>query len=193
MPNISDFKAQLTGGGARANQFRVFLTFPGYVAVGAYASAQAQFLCHAASLPQSTVADIEVAYRGRPVHFAGERTFAPWSVSVYNDTNFLVRDAMEVWSNGIQNNAGTNGFVNPLDYQVDLTVQQLDRSGDIIKTYVFKDAYPTEVGDITLGYDQGTQIESFNVTFLYNYWVSNTTELLPDGGADFSQPITPGQ
>ena len=34
MPNINDFKAKLRGGGARANQFRVTMPFPGFAAVG---------------------------------------------------------------------------------------------------------------------------------------------------------------
>ena len=34
MPNINDFKAKLAGGGARANQFKVVLPFPGFAQVG---------------------------------------------------------------------------------------------------------------------------------------------------------------
>ena len=34
MANINDFKARLKGGGARANQFKITLPFPGYSAVG---------------------------------------------------------------------------------------------------------------------------------------------------------------
>jgi len=34
MPNINDFKAKLAGGGARANQFKVTMPFPGYAQVG---------------------------------------------------------------------------------------------------------------------------------------------------------------
>ena len=33
MPNINDFKSRLAGGGARANQFKVTLPFPGYSVV----------------------------------------------------------------------------------------------------------------------------------------------------------------
>ena len=44
MANINDFKARLTGGGARANQFKVTLPFPGYSAVGGETSDLA-FLC----------------------------------------------------------------------------------------------------------------------------------------------------
>ena len=182
MANISDFKAQLTGGGARANQFRVELSFPSFVTLGTVAGVQSQFLCNAAQLPSSTIEPISVLYRGRPVNFAGERTFQPWTVSIYNDTNFNIRNALEQWSNGIQNNGATTGITNPLNYQVDLAVHQLDRNGATVKTYKFVDAFPTEVGDIQLGYDQGNAIETFNVTFLYNYWSSNTST---EGGSGF--------
>ena len=44
MANINDFKARLKGGGARANQFKVTLPFPGYSAVGGETATLA-FLC----------------------------------------------------------------------------------------------------------------------------------------------------
>ena len=43
MANIADFKAQMIGGGARPNQFRVGLTFPSYVTLGAVAGLRSQF------------------------------------------------------------------------------------------------------------------------------------------------------
>lgn len=174
MANIADFKAQLTGGGARANQFRVGLTFPSYVNAGAVVGNKAQFLCKAAQLPGSTIDNIPIQYRGRAVNIAGERSFAPWSISVYNDTDFAIRNAMEVWSNGVQNLTTTDGRVNPRDYQVDLEVHQLDRSGVVVKTYRFVDAYPIEIGAIALDFDQVNTVETFDVTFQYNYWVSDT-------------------
>lgn len=174
MANISDFKAQLIGGGARANQFRVELAFPSFVAAGPVIGLKSQFLCKGAQLPASTVENIPLQYRGRAVNIAGERTFAPWTISVYNDTDFAIRNALEQWSNGIQNLQATTGRVNPLDYQVDLMVHQLDRNGAAVKTYRFIDAYPTEIGAIALDYDQANAIETFDVTFTYNYWTSNT-------------------
>ena len=175
MANIADFKAQLLGGGARANQFRVELTFPTYVTAGAAVGLQAQFLCKAATLPASVIDNIPVQYRGRAVNFAGEKTFQPWTVSVYNDTTFNIRNAMEKWSNGVQNNAATTGITNPLRYQADLMVHQLDRSGAIVKTYKFIDAYPTNVGPIAVDYETVNQIEMFDVEFHYNYWTSDTS------------------
>ena len=181
MANISDFKAQMIGGGARANQFRVELAFPSYVAAGALVGLNSQFLCKAAQLPASTVENVPVMYRGRQVNFAGERTFQPWTVSIYNDTTFSIRNAMESWSNGVLNHGQTNGRVNPRDYQVDLLVHQLDRNGATVKTYKFVDAYPTNITAITLDYETNNQLEQFDVEFTYNYWISDTTT----GGSAF--------
>ena len=64
MPNINDFKSRLRGGGARANQFKVTLPFPGYAAVGGETSDMA-FLCTATSTPASTVTAVPIAFRGR--------------------------------------------------------------------------------------------------------------------------------
>ena len=174
MANISDFKAQMIGGGARPNQFRVELAFPNYVSAGPIVGLKTQFLCKAAQLPASTVDNIPVQYRGRAVNIAGERTFAPWTISIYNDVDFGIRNAMEQWSNGVQNLTTTNGRTNPRDYQVDLLVHQLDRNGATVKTYKFVDAYPTEIGAIALDFDSVNTIETFDVTFTYNYWTSNT-------------------
>lgn len=191
MANISDFKAQLTGGGARANQFRVELSFPSFVTGGIPAAQKAQFLCKAAQLPASTVENIPLQYRGRAVNIAGERTFQPWSISIYNDTNFLIRNAFETWSNGIQNNVGTDGRVNPSEYQVTMSVYQLDRANNPIKRYTFVDAYPLEISAIALDYEAAGQVETFDVTFQYNYWSSDTTGAAGGIGvnASISTPI----
>jgi hypothetical protein len=174
MANIADFKSQMIGGGARPNQFRVELTFPSYVPLGIVAGTRAQFLCKSAQMPASTIENIQVLYKGRPVNFAGERNFAPWTVSIYNDTTFNIRNAFEQWQAGIQNYSTTDGRVNPTTYQVDLQVHQLDRAGAIIKSYKFVDAYPTSIGPIALDFDQQNQIEQFDVEFQYNYFTSTT-------------------
>ena len=174
MANIADFKAQMIGGGARPNQFRVELSFPSYVTLGVVAEKCAQFLCKAAQLPASTIETLPVLYRGRPVNFAGERTFQPWTVTIYNDTTFGIRNALEQWQSGIQNYNTTNGRVNPTDYQVDLNVHQLDRNGAIIKSYKFVDAFPTTISAVGLDYEQQNAIEQFDVEFQYNFFTSAT-------------------
>ena len=61
MANISDFKAQLIGGGARPNQFNVQLTFPAFVQTGAAVGLSSQFLCKATTLPASTVENMQLS------------------------------------------------------------------------------------------------------------------------------------
>ena len=174
MANISDFKSQLIGGGARSNQFRAYLHFPTYVSAGALEGARAQFLCKAASLPGSAITDVPVQYRGREVHFAGERTFQPWTVTIYNDVTFGLRNAFESWQSGIQRYAATEGKTNPSDYQVELEIHQLDRNGSTLKVYKFSDAYPIIIAPIQLDFETPNQIETFDVEFQYNYFTSNT-------------------
>lgn len=189
MAQISEFKAMLTGGGARPNQFRVELGFPSFVSTGAIVGVKSMFLCKAASLPAATIENIAVQYRGRPVNFAGERTFAPWTITIYNDTDFAIRNAMEVWSNGIQNLSASTGLTNPRDYQADLNVNQLDRSGAVVKSYKFMDAYPVEVGQIQLDYESGNQIETFDVTFQYNYWSTAVADTANQFGVGITTPL----
>ena len=162
----------MQGGGARPNQFRVAVTFPTAIQNNftGLANQEAQFVVRAASLPASGIQDIVVGFRGRPVHFAGEREFQPWNVSILNDTNFLMRNALEYWSNQIVNYDRTNGRLRPIEYMTDLLVTQLDRDDKPLKTYIFYDAYPTNIGEIQLSFDSNNQIEEFPVQFVYNWF-----------------------
>jgi len=174
MANISDFVSKLKGGGARANQFKVTMPFPGFAAVGGETESMA-FLCSATTLPASTVGEIVVPFRGRNIYMAGDREFEQWSTTIINDTDFLVRNAIERWSNGINNMSDNEGLVNPVDYQVDAFVDHLDRNGNTIKSYTFRGMFPVSLGSIALAYDPATALETFECTWRYQYWESNTT------------------
>lgn len=169
---VDDFKAKLRGGGARSNLFKATINFPGYAAGDVELTS---FMCKGAQLPQSVIEEVPISFRGRLLKIAGERSFEPWSVTVLNDTDFGTRDAMERWMNGINGHTTNVGLVNPVDYQADLIVEQLDRDGTSIKRYDFRGAFPVNVGEIDLDYDTAGQIEQFQVVFAYQYWESNTT------------------
>ena len=174
MANINDFKAKLAGGGARPNQFKVTMPFPGYSQVGGEIEELA-FLCKVTQLPAMTVGMVTVPFRGRQIKIAGDRTFADWTITVINDTNFKIRNAFERWQNGINNMTDGEGLTNPADYQVDAFVDQLDRNGATIKSYTLRGAYPIDVAAIELDYGNNDTIEEFQVTFNYQYFESNTT------------------
>ena len=174
MASITDFKAKLSGGGARPNQFKVTMPFPGYAQVGGEIETLA-FLCSATSLPDMTIGSISVPFRGRDIKIAGDRVIADWSITVMNDTDFLLRNAFERWQNGINNMSDNEGLTNPVDYQVDAFVDHLDRNGNTIKSYTLRGLFPTGIGEIDLNYDEQAAVEEFPVTFRYQYFESNTT------------------
>ena len=79
MAAIDDFKANLLGGGARANQFRVTITPPAGIAIGLDVR-RASFLVRASNLPAQTLGEIVVPFRGRQIYIAGDRSFEDtWS------------------------------------------------------------------------------------------------------------------
>jgi|TARA_Y100000034_G_C6746811_1_gene331722 hypothetical protein len=170
MANIDDFKANLIGGGARANQFRVTLTAPPGIATGLDVR-RTSFLVKGANLPGQTLGEIAIPFRGRSIYIAGDREFAdPWEVTVMNDTDFMVRNAIELWMNGINDLADNTGVVAPADYQTDLTVEQLDRDDTILKSYIFRSAWPTTLGEIELTSDNADAIEEFTVSWRYQHF-----------------------
>ena len=170
MANIDDFKANLIGGGARANQFRVTITPPPGIAIGLDVR-RASFLVTASNLPASNLGEIAVPFRGRNIYVSGDRPAPePWSTTFYNDTDFMVRNAMERWHNGINDFANNTGVVNAADYQTDLFVEQLDRDDTILKTYIFRAAYPLTIAQIDLSTAEATEIETFEVTWRYQHF-----------------------
>ena len=174
MPNINDFKSRLRGGGARANQFKVTLPFPGYAAVGGETSDMA-FLCSATSTPASNVTEVAVPFRGRNLYVAGDRTFDTWTTTVLNDTDFKIYRATERWLNGINNMTDNEGLTNPSDYQVDAFVDHLDRNGATLKSWTFRGLFPTALPGIALNYGTNNDVETFDVTWRYQYFETDTT------------------
>ena len=193
--SITNFRDRLVGGGARPNMFEVNITLPDQVQGLGDISQDMRFLVKAAEIPAANIGNIPVPFRGRVLPVAGDRTFDPWTVTVINDAQFNIRDAMEQWSNLINDLQFDVGDINPADYQTKAEVFQLSRQsqgsggqsagkgGEIIqtlRTYNFEGIYPTEVSAIALDYGATDQIEEFQVTFNYLFW---TTDLpgLPKG------------
>ena len=175
MSNINEFKSRLKGGGARANQFKVTMSFPGYAATGTETS-DLSFLCTAAALPGQTLEMTPVQFRGRTLKLTGDsRTFTDWTMTVLNDTDFKLYKAFERWMNGMNNMTDNEGLVNPTDYQVDYFLDHLDRDGLSIKQYAFRGAFPTTLGDIALSYETNNAVETFDVTMAYQYFETDTT------------------
>jgi hypothetical protein len=125
--NVQEIRSQLVGGGARPSLFQVTLQNP----VNAEADLKSTFMVQAAQIPASTMGIIEVPYFGRKVKIAGDRTFAEWTVTVINDEDFLIRNALEQWSNAInthETNIRATGGASPLLYKAQAQVVQFGKA-----------------------------------------------------------------
>ena len=172
---ISQFKSQLIGGGARPNLFEVELTtLPAAIA---WPADNFRYMCKAAQLPASVIANIDIPFRGRIFKVAGDRTIEPWSITIINDEDFRIRKAMEEWVDFIAKLENNLGATDPSAYMVNAKVFQLGRgaapssqnnSGDrnaVLREYEFIDIFPTNVSSIDLSYDSSDTIEEFVVDF----------------------------
>ena len=172
---ITDFRSKLTGGGARSNLFEV--SIPDFPTANNISEREIEFLVKAAEIPAANLGNIPVPFRGRVLPIAGDRTFDPWTITVINDTNFQIRDAMERWSDFINDIQTAQGSIDPASYQKNAFVNQLSRKGstaddtvDVLTQYKFTGIYPSVVSSIPLDYGATDQIEEFQVTFNYLFW-----------------------
>ena len=167
--NVNDIKAQLEFGGARPTLFQVQIINPTEPA----GDLKTPFLVNAAQIPEATIGLIEIPYFGRKVKIAGDRTFAPWSVQIMNDEDFLIRNAMETWQNSInslQGNLNTTGSNGPNAYKSDAIVSQFSKAGDLQRQYKFVGISPALISNIQLSWEAVDEIERFDVEFNYDYW-----------------------
>jgi len=202
--NLHNFKTQLRGGGARPNLFEASIpSFPSGISGSATlwgdtARKDFRFLCKAAQLPASTVAEIPVPFRGRILKVAGDRTFEPWTVTIINDEDFNLRSAFEGWMNTINDLSHATGITKPSSYMANAYIAQLGRGNSrnstthpqnnknqqVLRSYKFTGIFPTEVSAIDLSYDSTDTIEEFTVTFqVQDFRIGLAEDGRNDGGS----------
>lgn len=169
--NINDFKSRgLTKGGVRPSLFQVRIN----PKVGEDAATIDKFVftCRASEVPAATIDPVNVPYFGRQIKLAGDRTFADWTVTIMNDEDYLVRNMFESWSNQINQFVGNVKLLTANSYKgTDATVTQFSKDGAKIRAYQFVGIFPTTVSNMALDWDNTNTIQTFDVTFSYDYWV----------------------
>lgn len=170
---VDDFKARMKGGGARPNMFQVRINTP--AGIEGMDMETLSFLVKGAQLPGSTITEIDIPFRGRHFKMAGDRSFEPWTITILNDVDFAVRNMIERWMDFINQHESNVSTIDPSAYMVDMAVDQLGKNGEVLKTYDFRSAWPTQLSPIEVSWEAENQIEEFQVTFDYLYWTSNTT------------------
>lgn len=182
---ITDFKSKLSGGGARSNLFEVVLSFPEAAPADTNVLDKSRFLVKSAAMPASTVTPLPVAFRGRTLNVAGDRTFESWTITVINDTDFSIRSAFENWMNTMNKVSDNTGITDPALYQADAFVYQLDRDGSTLRAYHFYDLFPTNMSSIPLSYDTES-IQEFTVEMQVLWWEAIKGDSAKAGGIDIN-------
>jgi len=164
--------------GARSNLFRVTIpTFEGAGFTGL--EEKFSFLCKGAQLPGSTLGLIEVPFMaGRRFKLAGDRTFAEWTTTVINDSDFKIREAVE----NLQKLYGVTDYESDISKSVTggsetdfstLAVEQFDQAGNVTCKYTLENCWPLDISTIDLSYDSTDTIEEFTVTWAYDYYTTD--------------------
>ncbi len=182
---ITDFKSKLSGGGARSNLFEVVLSFPEAAPADTNVLDKSRFLVKSVAMPASTVTPLPVAFRGRTLNVAGDRTFESWTITIINDTDFSIRSAFENWMNTMNKVSDNTGITDPALYQADAFVYQLDRDGSTLRAYHFYDLFPTNMSSIPLSYDTES-IQEFTVEMQVLWWEAVKGNSPAAGGTDIN-------
>jgi len=172
--NINDFRSSgLTLGGARPSLFEIQIaSWPG---ASADVPPQLSFLAKASQVPPSVIGQVEIPYFGRRIKLVGDRVYTNWNVTVMNDEDYKIRNAMEEWHNllnqHIENNMTLTGGPNPSSYKRNIIVKHFGKTGNTIKTYTMVGVFPVTLSEMALDWEATDQVQQFDVEFALDYWL----------------------
>ena len=175
--SVTEFKSNLTKGGARPSLFKVAFLYPEGIRPPPI---RAEFLVKATTIPASTIGSYDVFYHGKAIHVAGDRSFDTWDTTIINDEDFGIRNSLESWMAAISNHTLNTRDKNVFQshdrsegerakYKSSLMVTQFSKAGDDLRTYIFKGAWPSALSTINLDWSS-QEIEEFTCTWQYDSW-----------------------
>lgn len=168
--SINNFKNAFLGG-SRANKFVVNSSFPNIISGGNAASNIGRFTISAASLPKVDIGVVGVPYRGRMAYFAGDRQYAVWPITIYDDNNNLIWKAFHAWKENLDGHITHTVANNDFSFrslQTDWNIEQLDNNGLTIRQIKLHRCWPSEIGGIN--FDMGSsEFVSFQATLTFDH------------------------
>tara|TARA_Y100000310_G_C20375486_1_gene665542 strand:- start:155 stop:736 length:582 start_codon:yes stop_codon:yes gene_type:complete len=184
---IDDFKAALQYGGARPTLFDFSITGWGISNAPSVGLSDMALFCNVSAIPALTVTPIERVYFGRTVKIPGDMVFADLTTSFINPEDYGVRNAVEDWMNRINDHSeNLSSHLNSSgDWQGTGLLTQYSKDGTSLMKYQFEGIWPQTIGEVALSYDTVSDIETFDVTWSYNYYTTSkgTTSTVIDNAA----------
>ncbi|QPI17868.1 tail tube protein [Pectobacterium phage POP12] len=150
-----------SGDFARPNLFEVEIPYLGQ---------NFRFKCKAATMPASIVEKIPVGYQNRKINIGGDRTYDDWTVTIYSDDAHITRNALVAWSNMVHGMGDAITGDIPANYKKTAVVKQKNRNDGVTAQHTIIGIWPSNVGEVTLDWDSGNEVSTFETTFSIDWW-----------------------
>lgn len=163
--DINEIRSQLVHGGHRPSHFQVIITNPFDNA----ADLKIPFMVRSAQLPSYNIGQIPVYYFGRPIFEPGDRTVEPWTTTVINDEDFLIKNSIEIWHNEInamRRNVSSTNLVNELKSTGIITAYGKD--GRVLRQYQLNALWPMNIAAMEMDWQATDTIGEFQVTWSFD-------------------------
>lgn len=141
------------------------------------------YLVKSGSLPDSSIEEMSIPYPGHPFKMAGTRSYGDFQVTFNIDEQGILLADLNMWFDKIYNPIGQSPY-SPMEYMRDQQLFLIDGSGNDIVKYTLHQAWPKQLGSVSLDY-ASTEIATIDVTFSYQYYTmltytpeKGTTDLL---------------
>ena len=174
--SITNFKANLKGGGARPSLFTVDID-AALTQLGIAPPASSKFLIKGASIPTSTIGTYDVFYHGKAIHVAGDRTYETWDTTIVNDEDYGIRIALEKWMDLVADhklNTRRGDTFNSSEGE-NASYKKSIKAGEHLHHYHFLGAFPTTLSAIALDWATASEMEEYTVTWTYDRWMPGTS------------------
>jgi len=173
---ISQLVSAISSGLTRTNRWQVQFTFPQYAGTSQDGQ-QAALLARSAATPASQIGVINVSWGGRELPVPGDRTYEQFDVTFISVNDMNVYNAFQSWSETINGSSSNTGVGNLIQAYADITLNLLDTSDNVTKSWTLHDAWPTVVGSINLDAGEMDNFGTFSVTLRYtSYTQPNITQ-----------------
>ncbi len=166
--SINEMRAQFAGGGQRPTHFSLQFINP----ANGSADIKIPYMAMATQIPSFSEGEVNVPYFGRKIKVAGDRVWDNWNVTVLQDNDFVIRNALEEWSNKInsfEGNLRTFGSSAPSDYKSQGILTRYTATGTPNRVYTLEGIWPTQISPVELSWDATDQLEQFQVTFAFDW------------------------
>jgi len=126
--------------------------------------------CSDITIPGVTIATNQLRIHGEVREAPNEKIFDNANMTFYVDNNMEVKDFFDSWVESIQHPV-TRNFNYYDQYTTEIMIDVEDLTDRKRYQIIMYEAYPKNVGQIQVGYDQ-KEVMKLSVSMNYKYWVS---------------------